>query len=129
MFDNVFGHMDDGHVVCLTLLDLSATFLHRWHRILLRRLRETIKIDGTALRWFESYLDMHSVRVCVDGQYSQEATGDWIKRIHNCLTDEAAKAIVHALIISKIGYRNSLLINLINQLCNWQTATPDERRC
>ena len=37
---------------------------------------------------------------------------NWIKRIRNCLTDEAAKAIVHALIISKIDYCNGLFINL-----------------
>ena len=37
---------------------------------------------------------------------------NWIKRIRNCLTDEAAKAIVHALVISKIDYCNGLLINL-----------------
>ena len=35
---------------------------------------------------------------------------NWIKRIRNCLTDEAAKAIVHALIISKIDYCNGLFI-------------------
>ena len=35
-----------------------------------------------------------------------------IKRIRSCLTDETAKAIVHALIISKIDYCNGLFINL-----------------
>ena len=68
--------MDDDNAVFLTLLDLSAALDTVDHRILLRRLRETVKIDGAALRWFESYLDKRSVRVCVDGQYSQEVTVD-----------------------------------------------------
>ena len=56
-FDNVLNHMDDGHAVFLTLLDLSAAFDSVDHRILLRQRRETVKIDVAALRWFESDLD------------------------------------------------------------------------
>ena len=67
VFDSVLSHMDDGNAVFLTLLDLSAAFDTVDHRILLRRLRETVKIDGAALIWFESYFDKRSMSVCVDG--------------------------------------------------------------
>ena len=76
MIDSVISHMDDGKAVLLTLLNISAAFDTEDHRILLRRFRETVKIDGAALRWFESYLDKRSVSVGVDGQYSEEVTVD-----------------------------------------------------
>ena len=76
VFDSILGHLDDGNAVFLTLLDLSAAFDTVDHRILLRRLRQSIKVDGAALAWFESYLTDRTVRVSVDGHCSDEATVD-----------------------------------------------------
>jgi hypothetical protein len=76
VFDSILGRLDDGNAVFLTLLDLSAAFDTVDHRILLRRLRQSIKVDGAALAWFESYLTDRTVRVSVDGHYSDEATVD-----------------------------------------------------
>ena len=58
------------------LLNFSAEFDTVDHWILLRRLHKPVKIDRAVLKWFESYLDRRSVRVCVDDQFSQEATVD-----------------------------------------------------
>ena len=41
---------------------------------------------------------------------------NWIKKIRPYLTQESAKSVVHALVISKIDYCNSLFVNLPNKL-------------
>jgi hypothetical protein len=41
---------------------------------------------------------------------------NWIRKVRSCLTLEAAKAIAHALIISKIDYCNAILVNLPDYL-------------
>ena len=47
---------DNGLVSILVLLDLSAAFDTIDHSILLHRLDHIIRIKGTALGWFKSYL-------------------------------------------------------------------------
>ena len=66
VFDNILGHLDDGNAVFLTLLDFSAAFDTVDHQTLLRRLRQTVRIDDAALRWFKSYLSNCTACVCVD---------------------------------------------------------------
>lgn len=48
--------IDSGDCAILLLLDLSAAFDTVDHAILIDRLRYVVGIDGTALRWFVSYL-------------------------------------------------------------------------
>ena len=58
------------------MLDLSAAFDKVDHEIFLRRLRTTFNINDSVLQWLESYLTGRSVRVCVDGVYSDAITLD-----------------------------------------------------
>ena len=94
VFASVLSHMDDGNAVFLTLLDLSAAFDTVDHRILLRRLRETVKIDGAALRWFESYLDKRSVssevEACQRVRVPRKCSPEFLRRCEK--TDIAAPA-------------------------------------
>jgi len=48
--------VDHGDFAALTLLDLSAAFDTVDHDILIERLQTNFGIDGSALKWFQSYL-------------------------------------------------------------------------
>ena len=56
------------------MLDLSAAFDTVDHNILIRRLETSFGITGPALEWFRSYLRDRSMKVCINGAYS-EAVG------------------------------------------------------
>jgi len=63
--------MVDNHgAAILVLLDLSAAFDTVDHDILLNRMRHTLGITGTALKWFRSYLSGRVQRVVINGQKS-----------------------------------------------------------
>ena len=47
---------DHGDIAALALLDCSAAFDPVDHNILLRKLRESFGINGTALQWLTAYL-------------------------------------------------------------------------
>jgi hypothetical protein len=54
---DILRAIDRGDLAVLALLDLSAAFDTVDHAILLRRLRESYGLGGSALSWFVSYLD------------------------------------------------------------------------
>jgi hypothetical protein len=54
--NDILQSMSKGEVVMLVMLDLSAAFDTVDHEILLNRLKTRFGVDGTALKWFKSYL-------------------------------------------------------------------------
>ena len=56
VLSDILKAVDEGDVVLLALLDLSAAFDTVDHDILLRRLQLSYGFDGAVLRWFQSYL-------------------------------------------------------------------------
>ena len=53
---NILHAMDNQRVVCLTLLDLSASFDTVNHQLLLNRLKYRLGFGGVILDWIRSYL-------------------------------------------------------------------------
>ena len=74
--NDILTDLDGGKAVFLGMLDLSAAFDTVDHGILLRRLSMTFNIQDSVLQWLKSYLTERSVRVCVDGVYSDSITLD-----------------------------------------------------
>ena len=64
--------MDNGQVVMLVLLDLSAAFDTIDHNILINRLEKRYGITGNALRWFKSYLTGRTQSVNINGVESEK---------------------------------------------------------
>ena len=74
VFDDVLSCIDKkNHAVYMALLDLSAAFDTVDHTILLARLEKTFGVTNTALEWFRSYLTGRSMKVCIDGRFSNAA--------------------------------------------------------
>ena len=71
MTDDILKDMEQGCVVTLVLLDLSAAFDTIDHDILIKKLLEDFGIQGSALRWFEDYLRDRSFCVKVGGGFSE----------------------------------------------------------
>jgi hypothetical protein len=70
VLSDLFSAADGRYVSLLGLLDLSAAFDCVDHNILLRRLRQSFGIDGTALAWISSFLADRTQRVGYHGRLS-----------------------------------------------------------
>ena len=57
LFDNILKNIDEGSVVALLLLDMSAAFDTVDHSLLLTSLINDYGIEGAVLKWFDSYLE------------------------------------------------------------------------
>ena len=57
MFNNIFKEIDNGNVVLAFLLDMSAAFDTRDHKLLLKTLKNSYGIDKFELNWLSSYLN------------------------------------------------------------------------
>ena len=67
---DILQAMDRQRVVVLVLLDLSAAFDTIDHRVLLHRLSRDLGVAGTALRWFQSYLEDRTQSVSIQNACS-----------------------------------------------------------
>ena len=70
--NDICRSLDEGNVVILLMLDLSAAFDVVNHQVLLNRLKERFGITGASLSWIASYLTGRTQRVSIDGCYSSE---------------------------------------------------------
>ena len=66
MYDQWAEQVDDGMMVGVMLIDLSAAFDMVDHPLLLKKL-ELFGLDVKAVNWFQSYLSTRSQSVCIDG--------------------------------------------------------------
>ena len=67
MHNDILLSMDKQRVTLLVLSDLSSAFDTVNHQMLLKRLKSSFGISGTALSWLKSYLDGRSQHICVEG--------------------------------------------------------------
>jgi hypothetical protein len=70
--NDMLTELDDGKAIMLVLLDLSSAFDTIDHNILIKRMQREFGITGSALLWFDSYINDRSSRVCVLGEYSEK---------------------------------------------------------
>ena len=54
--DDVISSIDDGHVVAMMSLDISAAFDSVIHDVLVQRLEEEFGVTGTCRQWIQGYL-------------------------------------------------------------------------
>ena len=64
--------MDKGEIVCLLLLDLSATFDAIDKTVLLNRMKYRFGYGGKVLDWIGSYLIGRSQKVAINDNFSSE---------------------------------------------------------
>ena len=75
--NDIMLSIDGKKAVLLVLLDLSAAFDTIDHKILVSRLSKRIGVSGTALDWFQSYLEGWTSRVEIAGNLSKPITANF----------------------------------------------------
>ena len=68
--NDIIHSLSNGEVIILVLLDLSAAFDTIDHDILEQRLKCHYGVDGTALKWFKSYISQRTQSVLVNESLS-----------------------------------------------------------
>ena len=69
MYDQWIDEMEDGKMVGLMMIDLSAAFDMVDHQLLLEKL-SLFGLEGEVLEWMKSYLEDRKQSVCIDGSMS-----------------------------------------------------------
>ena len=69
--NDILRSLDSSNGVILCLLDLSAAFDTIDHKILLSRLQNSLGIEGSALLWFQSYLEDRYQSIHINGVFSK----------------------------------------------------------
>ena len=75
--NDVFCSLDEGGMVLLVLLDLSAAFDTIDHQLLINRLQSKLGLSGVVLKWFESYLSHRQQRIIVKNSCSSNQKLEW----------------------------------------------------
>ena len=70
MFNNNFKEIDNGKIVLVLLLDMSAAFDTIDHDLLLKTLKNSYGIDKFVLNWLSSYLNHCSFSVNINDSFS-----------------------------------------------------------
>ena len=70
MFNNIFKEIDNGKIVLVLLLDMSAAFDTIDHELLLKTLKNSYGIDKLVLNWLSSYLNYRSFSVNINDSFS-----------------------------------------------------------
>ena len=68
--------IDNGNVVCMALLDLSAAFDTVSHNLLFNRLRFGSGFGGKVLSWLQSYLTNRTQQVVIVDKYGSGSLSD-----------------------------------------------------
>ena len=68
--NDILTDIDNDNCVMLLFLDLSAAFDTMNHQVLLSRLSDRFGIKGSALSWFEFYLQGRTQFVCINNSWT-----------------------------------------------------------
>ena len=68
---DILSSLDAGKCTVLVSLNLSAAFDTINHNVLMNRLQYMYGITGTAIKWFQSYIEQRNNQVCVGDSISQ----------------------------------------------------------
>ena len=74
IFEDIYTDIDTNTSILLVFLDFSSAFDTINHNILLTRLQQLYKINGTALQWFSSYLKNRRFQVKLENSISSGDT-------------------------------------------------------
>ena len=74
IFENIYNDLDQNTSILLIFLDYSSAFDTINHNILLARLENFYKINGTALKWFSSYFKDRRFHVKLENSISHGDT-------------------------------------------------------
>jgi len=110
VFHDALLAADRGEVTLLGFFDLSAAFDTVDHEILLDRLRKSLGLHGPVLDWIHSFVSNRTQSVSSAGAKSiWSSILSSMRSVRRTLTTDSAKALVHALIASRLDYCNSIL--------------------
>ena len=70
MFNNIFKEIDNGKIVLILLLDMSAAFDTIDHELMLKTLKNSYGIDKLVLNWLSLYLNHLSFSVNINDCFS-----------------------------------------------------------